>query len=453
MDALTLSELALLIKETIDISFANFYNIVAEVHQFNVNYSGHAYLQLVEKEEKGDKTVANMRAMIWANKFRMIQAYFESVTGSELQEGIKILAKVEVNFHPVYGMGLVIHDIDPTYTLGDIEKRRQEIIDQLQEDGIFEMNKSLELSIVPQRIAIISSSTAAGLGDFLDHLNGNEFGYSIEYQLFDAVMQGEKTEKSIIQALDKIFKKSDDFDAVVIIRGGGSKLDLSAFDSYEIAVNIAQFPLPVLTGIGHQRDLSIADMVSYKSLKTPTAVADFIVSKINDFELEVISKFEYVKEVVKDRIEEENYILEKSYNRLKTEIVDYIYENKTTLDYLKQELRFKTNQFLYKQEEVLKNRFLDVKLLIKSKISDEIRGIKDLQRDLKNRIGTLLINQNNKLNVIEAKIDAHDPQHILDLGFSITSKNGKLVKSAEEVVSGDEITTQLKTGTLKSRVE
>jgi len=183
MEALKLSELAHLIKETIDIGFSEFYMIIAEINQLTVNRSGHAYLQLVEKDTKSDKIIANLRAVIWANKFLMISDYFQSVAGTEIKSGIKILFKAEVTFHQVYGLSLVIHDIDPAYTLGEFAKQKQEIIKQLEADGIIEMNKSLEMPLVPQRLAIISSPTAAGLGDFLEHINNNEFGYKFHYQL------------------------------------------------------------------------------------------------------------------------------------------------------------------------------------------------------------------------------------------------------------------------------
>lgn len=452
MNPLSLSELTSLIKDTINIEFSNYYFVVGEINQFSVNYSGHAYLQLVEKEEKGNKAIATMRAIIWANKYNMIQAYFESVTGSELSSGIKILAKVEVTFHQVYGMSLVIHDIDPTYTLGDIEKKRQEIIDQLQSDGIFEMNKTLDFPLVPQRIAIISSKTAAGFGDFLEHLTKNERNYSFKYQLFNAVMQGDKTEKSIIKALDKIFEKIDNFDVVIIIRGGGSKLDLSAFDSYDIAVNIAQFPLPILTGIGHQRDLSIADLVSFKSLKTPTAVADYIVIKTTEFEDNIIDKYELITNYITEKIEIEKYNLEKSYNYIETKITSIIQENKSNLEFLKQDLKHQTNQYIFKKNESLKSNKNQVKTLITRLLERKTTENLTLQNKLNNNTKTFLSNNINMLNIIEAKLEAHNPQHILNLGFSITTKNGKLIKSENQVKKGDNIETQLKEGVIKSKI-
>ncbi len=453
MDPLSLSELTEMIKETIDESFSNYYLVVAEISQINTNYSGHSYLQLVEKQKDTDKVIANMRAMIWAFKNRIIQDNFEMVTGSVLKEGIKILATVEVNFHQVYGMGLVIHDIDPTYTVGDIEKRRQEIIDRLKEDGIFDMNKNLEFPLVPQKIAIVSSATAAGLDDFLNHITNNDYGYKFEHKLFEAVMQGDKTEESIIRALDNIFKEIENFEVVVIIRGGGSKLDLSAFDSYNIAQNIAQFPLPVLTGIGHQRDLSIADLVAHKSLKTPTAVADFLVNKIYDFDTEITSKFEQITAYVQNKIDEEKFVIEKLFNRLKNETISYVYESKTKLFQKNQNLKYSAKNFILSNIETIKTKKTELKNKAEKMMFLKSQEIDNKNNVLKNDVKALFIKKENELKIMASKIDAHNPQHILDLGFSITRKNGKSVKSDIELTKGDEILTQLKDGVVISIVE
>lgn len=454
MEALSLSELTLLIKETINVSFSEFYTVVAEINQLNVNkYSGHAYLQLVEKKENSDSVLANMRAVIWANKFRMLQAYFQTITGSEITEDIKILAKVEVSFHEVYGMSLVIHDIDPTYTLGDIEKRRQEIIDQLTEDGVINMNKNVEFPLVPQRVAIISSATAAGLSDFLDHLSNNEHGYSVSYQLFEATMQGEKTEKSIIKALDKVFEKVDKFDVVSIIRGGGSKLDLSAFDSYEIAVNIAQFPLPVLTGIGHHRDSSIADIVAHKSLKTPTAVADFIIQKIVDFDVNLTDKYEYLTGLIKDRITTEEFYLSQFQSKLKIVVSDYIYQNQLKISSLSNNLKYSSFKFIEDKVYYLSQKKSELKNTILNKIEKEINNVQFKEINFSSQIKLSLNNAENRLKIIETKLNKSDPQNILNVGFSITYKNGKAVKNNGELNEGDEIITKLKNGEIKSIVK
>ena len=452
MEAISLSELTYLIKESIDTRFSEYYMVVAEINQINVNYSGHAYLQLIEKDEKTKKTLANLRAVIWANKYNLISEYFESVTGSELQEEMKILVKTEVVFHPIYGLSLTIYDIDPTYTLGDIEKQKQKIITQLQEDGIFEMNKNIDIPLVPQRIAIISSPTAAGLDDFMNHLESNEYGYVFEHKLFKATMQGEKTEKSVISALDKIFTKHEQFDVVVIIRGGGSKLDLSAFDSYDIAANIAQFPLPILSGIGHQRDLSIADMVANKSLKTPTATADFIIQKIVDFETELNSAYENITDFVNDTINEEEYNLTFLKSQLNNLIISQITSHQTDLRIIYEQLKSKTNLSISKKEEFLNSLIEKLKFSILNDLKNlETENLR-LEKQLVDKSNNYFVAKFNELDIIESKLKAHNPQHILDLGFSITYKNGELLKTAKSIAKGDKIVTRLKDGKIDSKI-
>ena len=452
MEALTLSELTLLIKETIDISFSEYFLVIAEISQININYSGHAYLQLVEKDENSDKILANIRAVIWANKYNLISVYFESVTGSGLNAGMKILIKAEISFHQVYGLSLVIHDIDPTYTLGDIEKQRQEIINKLKEDGIFEMNKELEFPLVPQRIAVISSPTAAGLGDFINHIDSNEYNFKFEHTLFKATMQGEKTEKSIIAALDKIYASNEKFDIVAIIRGGGSKLDLTAFDSYNIAANIAQFPLPILVGIGHQRDLSTADLVAYKSLKTPTATADFILQKTIDFQNQLDSKFDYIKNFATSYINEQILYLTERQSQFKSQITNILHSDKLNLKILKEQLKSETNLYLLKKEEFLKHSISKYRNSLSNMIKAKIQQNLNLKQNFNQKINNYLDKKETELKIIETKLDAHNPQHILNLGFSITYKDDKLVKSPEEIKKGDRIKTRLKNGEIDSEI-
>ncbi|MDP4226408.1 MAG: exodeoxyribonuclease VII large subunit, partial [Bacteroidota bacterium] len=283
-NALTLLELNLSIREALTAAFPDSCWIIGEIGEINVNYSGHCYLELIEKGTDSDQIVAKARATIWSSTFRMLKPYFETTTGQTLTTGLKILVKGSVEYHELYGLSINIKDIDPSYTLGDLARKKLEIIKRLEYEGVINMNKELALPLVPQHIAIISSKTAAGYGDFVNHLNNNPNRFAINHTLFPAIMQGNEAESSIVNALDKIYKEHQKYDAVVIIRGGGSQSDLSCFNNYWLAYNIAQFPIPVLTGIGHERDESIADMVAHTKLKTPTAVADFIVSRISAFD-------------------------------------------------------------------------------------------------------------------------------------------------------------------------
>ncbi len=275
----SLFELNRLIKETIAKQLPNSYWVVAEISEINDHPSGHCYLELIQKDDTTDALKAKARATIWSYTFRMLKPYFETMTNRTLARGMKILVNAQVVFHELYGYSLNITDIEPSYTLGDIELKRRETINKLVSDGIMDMNKELTLNMLPNRIAIISSPSAAGLQDFVGQLINNQFGYTFTYTLFPSIMQGDDAEGSIISSLSKIHENMEQFDAVAIVRGGGAQTDLSCFDSYQLASNIAQFPLPVIAGIGHDKDVSVADMVAHTSLKTPTAVAEFFIGQ------------------------------------------------------------------------------------------------------------------------------------------------------------------------------
>jgi len=282
MDHLSLIELNKLIQDTLKNNLEPSYWIIAEIGELRVTQQGHCYLELLENEN--NKVVAKVRATIWSYTYRNLSTWFQGITGQPLAEGLKILANIKINIHELYGYSLNIQDIDASYTIGEKEKIRQEIINKLVSDGVIGMNKELTLPLVPQKIAVISSSTAAGYGDFLQHLDENPYAYIVETSLFEAIMQGSEAPESIIGALHRI-NEVDDYDLIVLIRGGGSQLDLECFDNYELCSHLAQYPSPVITGIGHERDETIADMVAHTKLKTPTAVAEFILQGMSSFEV------------------------------------------------------------------------------------------------------------------------------------------------------------------------
>jgi exodeoxyribonuclease VII large subunit len=269
--ALSLSQLNGLIKAAITDTLPDMYWVIAEIAEIKVNQKGHCYLDLVEKEE--DTTVAQIRAAIWAYEYRTISSRFASATNEPLSRGMKILFLAAVTFHEVYGLSLNIRNIDPAYTMGEMARKKKEVIEHLKKEGIFARNRSLELPLVPQRIAVVSSPTAAGYGDFFSHLDTNPYGYRFVHILFPALMQGNEAETSIARALARISRKQQSFDLVAIIRGGGSAVDLSCFDGYAVAAQVAALPLPVITGIGHEKDDTVVDMVAHTRMKTPTAVA------------------------------------------------------------------------------------------------------------------------------------------------------------------------------------
>lgn len=305
MQAISLYELNHLVKELIDGSFTDTYWVTAELSEVRVAGRGHCYMELVEQGDQGAAPRAKARAIVYANLYPLLKISFEEATGQVLRAGLKVQLEVEISFHEAYGYSLIVRDIDPAYTLGSLAQRRREILQQLEQEGVLEMNKSLVLPRPLQRIAVISSATAAGYGDFCQQLDRNLQGYAFCHQLFPAIMQGESVARSIIHALDSIAAEQNRWDAVVIIRGGGAVSDLAGFEDYELAANCAQFPLPVIVGIGHDRDTTVLDFVAHTSQKTPTAVAAFLIDRM-DAEARMLSNYERISQLAVRLLDQRN---------------------------------------------------------------------------------------------------------------------------------------------------
>ncbi len=407
--SLSLSEFVRRIKQEMDAAFPDEYWIRGETSDVRHNRNGHCYLELLERNEQTNTITAKIRAYIWSNVFPLLRSYFEEKTGQVFTSGLKVLVKVSVEFHPVYGMGLNILDIDPAYTLGDMQQRRQQILNRLEEEGVIAMNKELELSLLPQRIAVITSPTAAGYEDFMDHLTNNLQGFVFYPKLFPAVMQGEATESSIISALEKIFEQQDQFDAVVIIRGGGATSDLAAFDSYLLALHCAQFPLPVITGIGHERDNSVLDYVSYYRAKTPTAVADYLVEKLNAYNSQLIAWQQFLIDTATTELSRAKEELRQLYIQLPVFANQAVGQERYKLNTLSQDIK-----------------------------KDALLYIKDKKDDLANK---------------ESFFKLSSPQYILSRGYAIVYNHaGKVVKSVAELQQGEVIITRMNDGAIDSRV-
>ncbi len=409
MNSISLSELTDRIQETIRNNFDTPVWIRAEISELRENQNGHCYLEFVEKDEQTDNLLTKTKAIIWSSTYRMLKPYFESSTGETFRAGLKVLVAVTVDFSGLYGFSLNIKDIDPTFTIGELAARRLKIIRQLEADGIADMNKQLLLTSLPQRLAIISSPTAAGYGDFMNQLQNNPRHFAFHTRLFAAIMQGENAETSIIAALDKVFAFADLFDAVIIIRGGGATTDLACFDSYELALNCAQFPLPVITGIGHQRDNTILDMVAHSSLKTPTAVAEFLIQRLISTENVLTSKYAELINLVKHKINSENQLLTNIQWRLKQSL-----------------------------QSSSASKWLTVE--------------KQLNR-LKNNVRLLLSAEKNRLLLIARTVETHSPAYLLKHGYSITTLNGKRITSVKGLKKGETIRTYLHDGDFESNIK
>ena len=409
MTSITLSELTEQIQQTIRQGFDAPVWIRAEISELRENPGGHCYLELIEKDSDSDTLLAKSKAACWASTYRMLKPYFESSTGQSLKAGLKVLVAVSVEFHSVYGFSLNLRDIDPTFTIGEMAARRLQIIRQLEADGVVDMNKQLQLPKPVQRLAIISSPTAAGYGDFLDQLKNDPSHFAFYTRLFPAVMQGDQAEASIISALESIYEHVDLFDVVVIIRGGGATTDLACFDSYDLALNCAQFPLPVIAGIGHQRDYTILDMVAHTSVKTPTAVAEFLIANLQEAENHVLDIFSDIRYLIKNNTETE-----------------------------------------YRKVDQIKMR---IKQTLRSWVVQKTHRLERQKSRLQSTVRMQMLRQNNKLLLLEKNIEAHSPVFLLRHGYTITTLNGKRITSANQVKQGDKIRTFVHDGDFGSKVD
>ena len=472
---LSLSELNNQIKEQLDDAFPNLLWIRAEISELNINRTGHCYLELIDTDEGTKEVLARCRATIWSYSFRMLKPYFETTTGQAFSEGIKVLINAKVEFHPVYGLSLNIRDIDPSYTMGDMALKRREILLQLEEDGVIDMNKELDLPLVPQRIAIISSPTAAGLQDFMDQLDNNPDQIHFYTKLFPAIMQGKDTAASIIIAMEQVFQYEDFFDVVVIIRGGGAQIDLASFDHYELAYHVAQFPIPVITGIGHDKDETAVDLVAHTKLKTPTAVAEFLISGAKAFEQTLDELKDRFVGLVEDRLHIEKEYLQQSLQQMKLGVRQIVSEESNRFEMTSFRLTkavpgfiAKKNQQLSQHKHLIEKLGMghvnDQKHLLDRKLDNlhfftqrqfriKNNALSQTQQELKIRVTNGLKAQTNKLINFEEMIRLVDPQQVLKRGYSLTYKNGELIKSITQLNEGDELLTQLADGKVKSKIE
>ena len=404
--ALSLYELNGLVKRSIRSCLPDTYWVQAELSDVRSNYSGHCYLEFIQKDASGNNLIAKARGTIWSNIYKMLKPYFEQETGQAFTSGIKVLVQVSVEFHELYGYSLTVLDIDPTYTVGDMERKRREILRQLEEEGVIDLNKELEMPMLPQRIAVISSATAAGYGDFCNQLANNPRGYGFRTELFPAIMQGERVEESILSALDAINNRLEEFDVVVIIRGGGATSDLSGFDTYLLAASCAQFPLPIITGIGHERDDTVIDKVAHTRVKTPTAAAEFLIAKIDK---------------CADVLDEMSFrLMQGVRNRLLWE---------------------------HRRIENLKQR---IPSAVYKRIADAKYDLLSAQRDLQMASRQFLSVKKHRLELLQQRLNDALPEKQLARGYSITLKDGKALKDASMLKEGDTLVTMLHQGQVES---
>lgn len=397
--SLSLLELNALVRRSLEQCLPNEYWVQAELSDVRSNSSGHCYLEFVQKDGRGNGLIAKARGTIWANVYRLLKPYFEESTGQLFTSGIKVLVRVTVDFHELYGYSLTVQDIDPTYTLGDMALRRREILIQLEEEGVLTLNKELEMPLLPQRIAVISSATAAGYGDFCHQLQNNPRSFFFYTELFPALMQGNQVEESVLAALDEVNRRSHEFDVVVIIRGGGATSDLSGFDTYLLAAACAQFSLPIITGIGHERDDTVLDSVAHTRVKTPTAAAELLIDR------------------VEEAADELDYLVERLYE--------------CTFACLEQE-RKKLSIYKARIPSQAVHRLSEAKLTLQV-----------TENNLSRAVEMLLSRQKYRLDLLRNRITDASPDKLLARGYSITLKDGKVVRDKSLLQEGDELTTHL----------
>lgn len=403
----SLSELTSHIEKVIRVNFSEPIWIRAEISELREK-GGHCYMELIEKDEKSDGLKARVRATIWSGSYRLLKPFFEDSTGQSLRPGLSVLAAVLVEFHGMYGINLIIKDLDPNFTLGAQAKRRLEIIRQLEADGVMEMNKMLELAPTPQRIAIVSSASAAGYEDFMNQLHQHPSQFVFYTRLFPSIMQGEQAGASIIGSLEAIYEQLEDFDAVVMIRGGGATTDLACFDDYELALNCAQFPLPIIAGIGHQRDLSIVDMVVHSSVKTPTAAAALLTDRISD-----------------------------AYD---------------TADRLYQDIISISKSLVENQQQRLSDIRWKMKSVLTNKSRDKFVELEHLKMRLKAGIKTLFALHHNRLVLYQSKLEKHSPAAMLKYGYTLTTQSGRRISSVHQLKTDLPLTTYFPDGKINSTI-
>jgi len=406
---ISLTELLGLVRDKIYEALPDAFWVIAEIAEMKVQTAGHCYLELTGSDTPGGRVTGRARATIWASKYRSLSTFFNASTGIPLRAGISILFRATVEYHELYGLSLNISDIDPSYTAGDMALRREAVIRRLTAEGVISMNAGLHLVPYPRNIAVVSSSKAAGYQDFINHLMANPYGYIFKTTLFEAVMQGEETEASVTGALDMVAGEAGKYDAVAIIRGGGSTTDLSWFDSYAIAFHVTQFPLPVLTGIGHEKDQSVTDLAAWKALRTPTAVAGFLVERTLECENRIIGMAGELASAVTEALEAAGEQISSLQNRITSTARLIVRVNSDRLGYHAETLRRSSGIVLQKAADIT------------GRLEGSLRHL--------------------------------DPAAVLKRGYTLTSRNGLIIRSAGNLEPGDIITTHFEKDTATSTVQ
>lgn len=426
---LSLLELNRLVRDTVELGLPDAYWVEAELADVRES-AGHCYMELVQKDEFGSTPVARASAKCWRSTWMLARPHFERITGEHIHAGMKVLLQVHAQFHENYGFSWIVTDIDPTFTLGDMARKRMEIVRTLKAEGVFELNRELAIPLFAQRIAVISSATAAGYGDFCSQLNNNDYGFDFIVELFSAVMQGEQVEQSVIAALNRINECADLFDCVVIIRGGGATSDLSGFDTLALAENVANFPLPVITGIGHERDESVLDMVANTRVKTPTAAAAFLIDNLKRVYDRIISARDRITSAVRNRLDYESARI----GRLSVSIPSMSLLAVT------------------RRQASLASLYGRLCAAASSGLASRRSRLETIAVSLAPLASRRILVENHRVQLLAQRVEASDPSLLLRRGYSVTLRNGRAVTDASALAVGDVIETRFASGSALSVV-
>lgn len=427
--ALTLSQLNLRVASQLNVPALRDVWVTAELSDFRRS-GGHCYMELMEKMEGTGAVVARMRGIIWATQAARINSKFAAATGQQIATGLKVMVRGTINYHSSFGLSFVINDIEPSFTVGDVERRRREILRKLEAEGILELNRGLEWPVPALRIAVISAAGAAGYGDFMHQLYSNSLRLRFVTRLFPAVVQGERTAPSVIEALDRIAAEIEDWDCVVIIRGGGATSDLISFDDYNLAANVAQFPLPVIVGIGHERDVTVLDFVANMRVKTPTAAAEWLVARAQE-------QLEQLRLINTEMLRA---------------VSDRISGSLTQLAYIEGQLPIAPQTAIERASARLQRAVMTLQAVSARCIAPQQSRLDAIEQAFLPAISTLIGRRNDKLNAMQSLLEALSPQATLRRGYSITRVDGKAVRNAAELPAGTVIETTLAEGTISSTV-
>lgn len=449
---ISLGELQSLIRQGIDKAHPLPYWVAAEISELKVNYSGHCYLELVEKGGENHVPRAKASAVIWRSSYAMISSYFSSATGGQaLGAGLKVLVKVVVSYHELYGLSLQITDIDPAYTLGDMEQQRQATIARLQQDGVYDMNRELPLPGVIQRIAVISSRNAAGYQDFMKELTAS--AYRFDVTLFDAFMQGAGSEDSIVHALEEAAGQADRFDALVLIRGGGSQSDLGSFNSYRLCCYLAQFPLPLLTGIGHDKDQSVADLVAAVALKTPTAVAVYLKKGMEAFDARLDALYDELTAWVSGTIDAQRNALKNAAFALSREAMQRIHDSRLRLGQTGGRLQYAAGMSLRRGTDRLSGWRDRLGQGARFALSNGDMRLDNLRQMLVHRSREYAASRGKELSLLGDLVRSNDPQRIMERGFAVVRSGGRVITDAAQLDEGGRIEIEIRKHIVEAEIK